>query len=151
MLFCPSISQTYYSNSDLFNHRRVVHLKELPYKCQKNSNCTRRFATASNAATPHGLCTTKEGRNSLNNKLKVCYLCSKTFHGSPSLRLHLSEHTLETHYKCALCHNPFTTSSTLQYHILSVHLKERYFNCNECGHRFYTSIQLNIHKEKKHT
>jgi len=33
--FRPSISQTYYSNSDLFNHMRAVHLKELPYKCQK--------------------------------------------------------------------------------------------------------------------
>jgi len=130
--FCPTPRRTYYDNTELFNHIRGIHLKELPYKCRRNANCARRFATVSNASTSHTLCITKEGRNILNNKQKVCYFCSKTFHQFQNLRFHLCEHTLEAHYTCALCQNPFYTSTALKYHILSVHLKERFKGLYSC-------------------
>jgi len=66
--FCSLRSQTYSENNELFNHMRAIHLKELAYKCRKNSTCTRRFATTSHAVS-HSRCVSKDGRGIENTNV----------------------------------------------------------------------------------
>jgi len=129
---------------------RGVHLKELPFKCRKNPNCTRLFPRSTKALT-HSQCKTKDNRLLSNNLKQVCYFCSQAFYELKSLRRHLcKEHTFENHFRCNLCLEPFNNSITLQRHILSIHVKKLY-NYNKCNYCDYKSAWPGQHIIRNHT
>ena len=50
-----------------------------------------------------------------------CEICNKVFNGVRCLEDHKRTHTLDTQYKCGLCHITFTHSDSLNDHLFYVH------------------------------
>jgi len=50
-----------------------------------------------------------------------CYVCSKAFSQSHTLKDHTRIHTGEKSYKCSLCNKCFRQSSGFRYHTRNVH------------------------------
>jgi len=151
--FCASDGrQKFTDNCDVFNHMRGVHLYEYPFKCRKNSWCTRKFSNTDKARV-HIKCVRVEVNKS---KCPVqvkwdCYFCAKQFNGQSHLSNHLSSrHTYEKPFRCNFCYAEFNQNCKIQEHIAFKHTRELSYTCKYCDFRATASWQLSWHCKKIH-
>ncbi|XP_058055159.1 zinc finger protein 420-like [Anopheles bellator] len=127
---CKVCGKTFHAVNNLLNHMKV-HNKD--HQCL---HCPRKFARLDRLK--------EHIRTHIGEKPLTCKFCSKTFHTTGSLRIHMKIHNKE--HQCPYCSRKFALQSQLKEHIRT-HTDENPFMCKVCGKTFLTASTLHNHKK----
>ena len=89
------------------------------------------------------------GKHSSVNLPNQCYVCSKSFTSSTTLKLHLARHAGQYQYTCKFCNKGFGGSKNLKEH-LTLHTGVNYFKCEDCDQDFRHYLKLKVHRRDSH-
>jgi len=104
---CADCSKSFCTEADLKRHV-AVHLDNKPFKCDK---CQKTF-TCKSSLNVH--------RRNHGEKKFACSYCNMHFHVPTDLSRHVTVHTGERPWRCAVCDKGYSCKSTLSVHIKQV-------------------------------
>ena len=79
-----------------------------------------------------------------------CFWCEKVFKRKFDLNRHLSRHTGERSFKCAICYQSFATGRQLKTHRDEAHTPGKEFICSVCFEGFESRIHMSSHMRAVH-
>lgn len=122
-LACPEQFETHYKRS---LHMMTVHKSREEVKCQY---CPKTFVFRSTMMAHLRV-------THLQEKNTICGICGWRTVGKSKLKRHMSKHSNEKNYKCAVCEKAFKTKKNMLLHQRNVHEKEL-----QMPHAFPSALQ----------
>ena len=170
---CDQCTGSFTLKRYLVLHKKYVHLKIRPYKCNV---CEKSFPTMQKLSSHEishnktksaiytcdqcpGTFTLKEsvGRHKKTVHQKIlphkCNICDKSFANMSKLKRHKISHdnTDKTNsFKCKQCEKVYNISDNLRRHIRNNHEKIRNHACEKCPLTYDNSTDLNYHVDRVH-
>ncbi|KAJ3427022.1 zinc finger protein [Anaeramoeba flamelloides] len=136
---CDKCTKSFFTQDTLRKHKRFVHEKELPYKCEWE-NCGKQFRKRSKLKY-------HIAKDHKHKKPYKCKVCKSRFDHPSQLKRHQRIHTKEKTNICLQCGMAFMKFYELQKHIKQMH--PRIFKCKVCQ-KEYTNKKSYERHIKKH-
>ncbi|XP_011207448.2 zinc finger protein 883 [Bactrocera dorsalis] len=108
---CPYCRKTFYTDTNLKQHIRVVHSQIKRHTCEL---CDKPFATLDHLKK-HVL------SQHQNERKHICHICAKSFTQLCHLKQHLAIHTTGKTHQCLKCEEKFWRKIDVQRHMLKKH------------------------------
>ena len=143
---CPesSCGKTFTIQAYLTRHKKAIH-SEISKRRVSCPVCNKELSKMS---MQHHLLT------HATDKKYICNICSRGFHYSHGLLIHMRVHSKDLSFHCPICHVMYPDMSTMRRHIKKMHRIdpwEKKFRCEVCHNCFFSNGMLSRHQKEVHT